>query len=180
MSPSHHTRLAVERCRIRDADASDGRAIAALHAASWRTAYRGILAEPYLAGPVESERAAVWRARFAPPLSPDQVVVVAEAEQGGPPLGFCCILAGHHPVFGSLIDNLHVRPDLSRLGLGRRLLRAGAGGVAAGAHPAAPFHLTVFERNTRAIAAYERWGGALAERLESDEPDGAQIGRAHV
>ena len=41
----------------------DANAIAAVHAESWRTAYRGILSDAYLDGPIDAERRRLWRAR---------------------------------------------------------------------------------------------------------------------
>lgn len=162
---------APDAIAIRPAGPEDAEAIAALHAASWRSAYRGILADSYLEGPMEAERLAVWRGRFAGPVDPDQVVTLAVAEGGGDPLAFACILYGQDPVWGSLIDNLHVRPDLKRLRLGRRVL-ASAVRLVPHRHRDTPLHLTVFEDNSRAVAAYESWGGRLAERVEHQEGDG--------
>lgn len=161
--------------RLRDAEPRDWRAIAALHAASWQDAYRGIMSDAYLDGPVEADRRAVWEARFTPPVPPDLIVILAEREGGGgAPEGFCCILAGQDPHWGSLIDNLHVRPGLSRRGLGRRLLASAVGRMPARFAETA-LHLTVFEENRRARAAYERWGGRLAGHFVTPEPDGRRL-----
>lgn len=151
--------------RLRTAGPADRQAIAALHAASWRDAYRGIMSDAYLDGPVEVDRRAVWEARFTPPVPPGQIVILAErGDGGGAPDGFCCILAGRDPRWGSLIDNLHVRPGLSHRGLGRRLLARAVDRMPA-RFGATPLYLTVFEENRRARAAYERWGGRLAGQL---------------
>lgn len=126
---------------------------------------------------MEAERRAVWTARFMEPVDPDQVTVLAEAilrpgAEG--PLGFCCILSGQDPVWGSLIDNLHVRPGLSRRRLGRWLLREAAV-LVPDRHAATPMHLTVLEENARAIGAYESWGGDLVERLLTLESEGQRL-----
>ena len=44
----------------RPATPDDAAAIAKLHADSWRVAYRGMLSDEYLNGPVFDERLAVW------------------------------------------------------------------------------------------------------------------------
>lgn len=158
---------------LREATPADAAAVSALHVASWRSAYRGILSDAFLDGPVEAERGAVWAARFRPPLSPDQIVVVAEAaEAPGELLAFACILVRHHPVHGSLIDNLHVRPDSRRTRLGRHVL-ARAASLVRDEPALEPIHLTVFDRNAAACAAYESWGGALIDRYEHRESDDA-------
>ena len=156
---------------LRDAVAADADAIAALHAASWRSAYRGIVSDAFLDGEVAAERRAVWRGRFQEPISPDMVVVVAQEGDASDLAGLACILGGRHPVQGSLIDNLHVRPGGLGRGLGGRLLAEAARRLP-DRWAATPLHLTVLEENARAIAAYERWGGRLAERLS--EPLGGE------
>ena len=159
--------------RLRAAEAADWPAIAALQTETWRFAYRGILSDAYLDGDLAEDRRALWRERLNGPPDPDRVTIQAEPA-GGPaaaPLAFACILAGHDG-WGSLVDNLHVRPDVLRQGLGRTVLRAAASRLVGGPHDATPVHLTVYERNARAIAAYERYGGRLAERPTERQPDG--------
>jgi hypothetical protein len=50
--------MAIE---IRIAEPRDTNAIAELHAASWRSAYRGMFADAYLDGDVVQERRQCWR-----------------------------------------------------------------------------------------------------------------------
>ncbi len=157
---------------FRDAGREDWEAVAALHIASWRSAYRGMLRDTYLDRAIETERRAIWRARFMGENRPDQVVVVAEDATGF--VGLACILAGHDPRWGSLIDNLHVRPDRKRAGIGRLVLAEAAARMPA-EHRATPLHLTVLEANRPAQAAYESWGGTLSERLDADLPDGQRL-----
>ena len=156
--------------RLRTAHPADAASIAMLHAESWRSAYRGIYADAYLDGPVHQERDRVWTARFAGPS--DRIVILAEAPDRVEALGFCCIEPSAHPVWGSLIDNLHLRPGLGRRGLGRRILREAASRLTTGLHAATAMHLTVLEQNAPAVAAYERWGGREVERSRCREPDG--------
>src|SRR6185369_4532125 len=63
--------------RLRDATGDDAPAIAALHAESWRTTYRGALRDDYLDGHIVRERTTVWRGRLDQPAA-NQRVVVAE------------------------------------------------------------------------------------------------------
>jgi GNAT superfamily N-acetyltransferase len=140
---------------IRTAGPADAEAVAALHTASWRTAYRDILSEAYLAN-AHVERAQYWQARMATwnPVGS----FLALAEQDGQALGFACVMADAEPEHGALLDNLHVRPDIKRGGIGRQLLiRAGA--WVAATLPGTAMHLTVYLANENAVGFYRRMGG---------------------
>jgi ribosomal protein S18 acetylase RimI-like enzyme len=141
-SPSH--RLAT---------VADAAAIAALHVASWRSAYRGAVPGDYLDAIDVADHTAQWAAR----LSAKPTVFVAET--GGELVGFCAV----GPSFDEdadtttwLIANLHVRPDVRSQGVGGRLFddaiaearRAGATLVT----------LWVLEANEGARRFYERRG----------------------
>lgn len=155
---------------LREATAADADAIAALHAASWRATYRGILSDAYLDGPIETERRRHWAARLddgSPPL-----VLVAPDQDGL--AGFICMIGDADPRWGALIDNLHVRPDRHGRGFGRALMRAAAGRLAA-RMPGRPVHLWVFDGNTAARAAYERMGGRAVERHDHATPEGRAV-----
>ena len=52
---------------FRTALPSESARVAELHAASWRSAYRGYLSDAYLDTDIVAERARVWQARFVPP-----------------------------------------------------------------------------------------------------------------
>src|SRR5579862_375712 len=64
---------------IRTANLADAERVAALHAASWRSAYRGALSEEYLRGPIDRDRLDLWTQRLREP-APGQLVVVAELD----------------------------------------------------------------------------------------------------
>jgi hypothetical protein len=85
--------------KIRLAAEADAEAIARLHAASWRTAYRGALSDAYLDGPIEAERIEVWRQRFESP-SENQFVAVAESREQLD--GFVCAYGGYDEKWGML------------------------------------------------------------------------------
>jgi ribosomal protein S18 acetylase RimI-like enzyme len=160
-----------EGVRLREAVSADWGAIAALQTATWRFAYRGILSDTYLDDELPDDRRMLWRSRFEGAIAPEQITVLAEPAEGGAPLAFACILGGYDR-WGSLVDNLHVHPDALRQGLGRRVLREAAALMVDGPFAAMPVHLTVYEQNTRAIAAYESYGGRLVERPTKRQPDG--------
>jgi ribosomal protein S18 acetylase RimI-like enzyme len=113
----------VEDVILRAATADDARAIALLHAESWRRTYRGMYLDAFLDGPVVENRLDEWQERLAAP-APRQRVIVAERD--GVVAGFICILGAEDARWGSLIDNLHVAPDLKRSGIGIQLVREGA------------------------------------------------------
>jgi ribosomal protein S18 acetylase RimI-like enzyme len=108
---------------IRRARGVDWREVAALHALSWQTAYRGIYPEAFLDADVVEDRRAWWRDRLPEVDGESDEVFLAERE--GRPVGFACLRRESDPA-GPLLDNLHVRPDCRGGGVGRQLIRAGA------------------------------------------------------
>lgn len=149
---------------IRSAVPADAAAIAAIHCESWRDAYAGLLDPAYLAGPVEADRHAVWADRFSN-SPPTQTVLLAETVSGEA-AGFVCLFRDHDRRWGSLIDNLHVRPVLRGRSIGEQLLRAAVAPL--GADEA--FHLWVFEANAGGVRFYQRLGGRVVERAPDDMP----------
>ncbi|RYB02324.1 GNAT family N-acetyltransferase [Lichenibacterium ramalinae] len=153
---------------LRRATAADAGAVAALHVASWRSAYRGLLADAYLDGPVERERGTVWARKLAEGAAGSETVLAcADAAV----VGFVCFVLDADPLWGTLVDNLHADPARRGLGIGRALLAETArrAGLAA---PLRPVHLFCLAGNAPARGFYERLGGGIVERLEADEPDG--------
>jgi GNAT superfamily N-acetyltransferase len=140
---------------------ADAAAIAALHAESWRSAYRGLYPDAFIDGPVVDERLQFWTARMHEP-DPDRRHVL-KAVADGLLVGIACVLLDAEPSWGPLLDNLHVKPGFRGHGIGRRLLRASLewAGTAA---PGQPMHLWVMEGNTAARAFYDREGGVFVER----------------
>ncbi|WP_405823907.1 GNAT family N-acetyltransferase [Streptomyces sp. NBC_01390] len=145
--------------RIRNGTSADTESIAALHTASWRSAYTALMPAAYLAGPLAAEHLAKWRAR-TDGLSPGRCLLLAE--QDGELRGF--IHLDTAPDGRVHVDNLHARPDHVGTGIGRTLLHHGFA-WAARHHPGQDVYLEVLAGNTRAIAFYERAGGLrTAER----------------
>lgn len=150
----------------------DAEAVARLHAASWASAYRGLLRDDYLDGPVADERLALWQRRRDAPV-PGQFGVVAESDAGGID-GFAFAFAGRDPRWGTLLDNLHVRPDGRGRGLGRRLLHALAdqlmrAGVDGG------LHLEVLDANHGARSFYQGLGALAVQGGMAEMPDGSRL-----
>jgi GNAT superfamily N-acetyltransferase len=142
---------------IRDATPADAEAIAAINAAGWRAAYRGIIEPDRLAGiPV-----AAWAreiARNLEALPPGAFSLVAEAE--GVLAGSCFVTVPARdgdlgPEIGELVA-IYVDPPRWRTGIGTALLgeaipRAADQGLAA-------LSLWTLTENAPAQAFYERHG----------------------
>ncbi len=157
---------------FRPASTGDASRIARLHADSWRVAYRGILTDEYLDGPVFADRESLWFSRFVEGHdAPLRVIVMETAE--GELLGFGCLRPDADPQFGVLLDNLHVRPDIRHHGLGTQLITAVAR-ESFTQQPDKPLHLWVLEANRNARAFYQRRGGEEAGTQCQRMPDGRE------
>jgi ribosomal protein S18 acetylase RimI-like enzyme len=152
---------------IRLADTADARSIALLHADSWRRHYRGAYSDFYLDGDLESERLAVWTDRLNQP----EGTITLLAEMKRRPLGFIHLRLDEEPVWGQLVDNLHVISAQQRTGIGTRLLDDAARRVVAH-RPNSGMYLWVLEQNTAAQAFYRARGGAVRGREALSPPGG--------
>lgn len=151
---------------------ADADTIAALHASSWRSAYRGVFTDHYLDHEADAERREVWRARLRGDAPGGDWGVVAE-DDAGRLLGFAYVMPGHDPIWGDYLDNLHVAPGLKGGGIGRRLMQAVAERLRRDGS-ARPLYLWVLEVNTAARGFYERLGAELTDRQLSDPLAGQQ------
>ncbi len=154
---------------LRAATAADSAAVAALHTASWRSTYRGILPDAYLDRAIAAERAQFWHERLAPPINGRQHVLLAEDDSAL--RGFVCVRLDDDPAWGACLENLHVQPDLRGQGLGRQLFAAAAGWVTL-TEPGWPLHLWVFTANAATCGFYDRYGGVVIESHARTMPGG--------
>jgi ribosomal protein S18 acetylase RimI-like enzyme len=152
----------------RPATAQDADAIAGLHADSWRRNYRGAYADAYLDGDVLGDRRVVWAARLATDAA-DRRTIVAESDRHI--AGFAHVVLDSHPIWGALLDNLHVAHDRKRQGIGAQLMVRVARTVVQ-ARPASGLFLWVLEQNRSAQAFYESVGGRCVEREVMESPEG--------
>ena len=157
--------------RLRDATGDDAPAIAALHAESWRTTYRGALRDDYLDGDIVRERTTVWRGRLDQPAANQRVVV---AEGPGRLVGFACAYGNDDEHWGTQLDNLHVRRDAHGHGTGSRLVAEVAAWCRT-AYPAGGLYLWVLEQNHPARRFYERLGATDQEGDVWLPPDGGTV-----
>jgi len=153
---------------IRPVVAQDFAMIAAIHAASWRSAYRGILRDQFLDKDIDTNRAALWRERLSnKPANHFGYIAVVDDRV----VGFGYAFGAEDDRWGTLVDNLHVLPECKGAGLGRRLLGAIAE-EASERYADAGIHLWVFEKNHPARTFYERLGAKSVERVEIVPPGG--------
>jgi ribosomal protein S18 acetylase RimI-like enzyme len=163
-------RTSMNEPLYRNAIDADAVQIAKLHADSWRANYRGMLNEDYLNGDIDSDRLDVWTRRIGEAPA-NQLVIVGE--QRGEVVGFVCVYEGADPEWGALIDNLHVRPDFMKGGIGTQLLLR-AGRWLSERNAQAGTFLWVMEANVRARRFYERLGATNSEQIiKTDLPGGS-------
>lgn len=146
--------------RMRNARAADAAAIASLHLSSWRDAYRGILPDGFLDGPLEAILQHRWDEALAGRLRAGAVVL---ATAGGDLAGF---VAAWREGSNCHVDNLHVLPGARGAGIGRALLgHAAARLQAQGCRTA---DLFCFALNTGALRFYRELGAAIGPEQEGD------------
>jgi ribosomal protein S18 acetylase RimI-like enzyme len=75
----------MAKLKLREATRADARAVAEIHVAAWRAAYRDLMPEPYLASLSVEDRAQMWEKTIGRP-GPAQLAL---AELDGELAGFC-------------------------------------------------------------------------------------------
>jgi ribosomal protein S18 acetylase RimI-like enzyme len=147
---------------------NEAEAIAHLHAKSWQVAYRGILSDAFLDNDVLDNRLKKWKERFAHPANNEFICVAVEKKELK---GFVCVYGNDDAQWGSLIDNLHVLPDMKGRGIGKRLIQEASQWLTKN-YPNSGLYLWVYEDNHRARAFYEKLGGKNVERHLHDNQGG--------
>lgn len=144
---------------IRRGVVDDATEASRMHADTWRTSYRGLVPDALLDGLRDDRWEAGWRRGFDL-LDPTRVVHVAELD--GRIVGFAGggrARDGAPPGYLGEVYAIYVHPSRQRRGIGRRLLRAAAGGlVERGLVPIVIW--TLFD-NPRSRGFYESRGGAV-------------------
>jgi GNAT superfamily N-acetyltransferase len=150
---------------------TDAEIVAGLHAASWRDSYRGMLRDAYLDSDVVADRRAVWKQRL---ISPDPAHFGFIAERDRIPVGFVFLKGLFDPTWGTLLDNIHVLPNLKGQGIGRLLIDVAARETQR-RHGDAGVYLWVFEQNAPARRFYSLLGGKEVERVIIEPPGGGTV-----
>ena len=158
----------LDDVRFRSARATDAQAIASLHADSWRRHYRGAYSDAFLDADVVQDRLSVWIGRLSDP-PPEAVTIIAKRDPGV--VGFVHGILGEDPIWGALVDNLHVTHRLQRRGIGARLLTL-IGRAVVDRTPSSGLYLWVLEQNTDAQAFYAARGGTCVGRELASAPGG--------
>jgi L-amino acid N-acyltransferase YncA len=153
---------------VRDATAGDARAIAEVHVASWRWAYRGQVPDDALDGLSVDDREAMWAAWFLAPQERSAVLVACRAD--GSVVGFANAGSsrddGTHPQTAEL-RALYLLQEVQGTGVGRALHDAALDRLrAAGFRDAT---LWVLETNDLGRRFYEtagwRWDGSVSQHM---------------
>jgi ribosomal protein S18 acetylase RimI-like enzyme len=138
---------------VRPARPSDAQPIAAVHVATWRNAYAGLLPDDVLAALDAGEWADRWQGRLAAPAEGTFVLVF---EQDGRVEGFVSGGPSRDQFPGGEVYAIYVNPARQARGAGRRLLAGAAQHLAeAGCTDAT---LWVLAGNHRARGFYESQG----------------------
>ena len=154
---------------LKDACFSDYKAVANLHAESWKKYYRGIFSDKFLDDEVHQNRLDVWRERLSTPAYNQQVIIASDE---GNISGFACIYINDDPVFGTLLDNLHVTSSIQKSGVGTMLMKEAARrSYEKDEH--SKFYLWVLELNANARRFYESLGAINYETIDKKNLDGS-------
>jgi ribosomal protein S18 acetylase RimI-like enzyme len=172
----HVVASALMAGRIRPMTLDDIPGVARLHAVSWRTAYRGVLAQAFLDRDLDEDRRVAWAARRDEIARGAEFGFVFESLVGGEAraMGFAYVLPNTDATYGHCLDNLHVAPEGRGLGIGGHLLSAVAQALQVrGGHRG--LHLWVYSANTRAQQFYARHGASRRESALLEAADGRQV-----
>jgi ribosomal protein S18 acetylase RimI-like enzyme len=151
----------VERViTIRGAKASDAEAIAAVHDASWRDAYRGIIPGRELERMVARRGPRWWRTAI---VRGTRLCVLDFDDTIG---GYATYGRNRVPSlpFGGEIFEIYLAPEFQGLGFGKRLFKAARRDLAE--HGYMSVLVWALADNERALAFYERLGGRIVRKAE--------------
>ncbi|MFK7932993.1 MAG: N-acetyltransferase family protein [Saprospiraceae bacterium] len=150
---------------------TDAPAIAAIHTLNWQQNYRGAFSDEYLDHQAAPERLKVWTGRLQQSADHQHIITVKENDKL---IGFSCLMGNDDPIYGTLLDNLHVGAGQKGRGLGRQLLERSLDWSFKN-YPQQPMYLWVLTQNEKGIRFYERLGGKRVEQAIHHSPLGKEV-----
>ncbi len=158
---------------VREAEAGDAAAIAALQVRSWRTAYRGIVPDAVLDGLAEDAWLERWTDGLAGVRRDGVHRLVSTASWGGPPraVAVCGPAIGPAAALTAQLYVLYADPSSWGCGHGSALLRRVHELLASDGHLGAL--LWVAAGNARSIGFYERRGWVRDGETQREQVAGA-------
>ena len=158
---------------LRKATIDDAEKLGAVHVASWRETYAGILPDEMLAGLSIKARAATWAKIISDPRTfAETAVYVIEEEGSIVGFGACGRQRDDRLVelgFEAEISSIYLLQSQQRKGAGRALMREMATDIRARGYSAAA--LWVIRENTAARTFYQRLGGLVVAQKEDKRGD---------
>lgn len=158
---------------FRLANLSDAPHIAQLHVQSWQKFYRGIWTDNFLDNIAPQKQLEIWTKILASPNEKQHLLL---AEVNSELVGFAFTRLDKDPVWGSLLDNLHVRANRQGFGIGQKLIKASADWVLS-QNPTANFYLWVLENNLKSRDFYKKCGAVEVETIIEKD---AEIGTFRI
>ena len=156
---------------VRPAASPDAPEIAAVHVATWRDAYAGLLPGDFLAGLVVEEWAERWRGRFAATV-PGTFTLVFESD--GRVRGFVSGGPDRHGYPGGEVFAIYVDPRCQGLGAGRRLLSAAVLRLAEARFTEAGLWVLAGNRSARGFYEAQGWRADGTEKDWTYDRDGGR------
>jgi GNAT superfamily N-acetyltransferase len=160
---------------VRRAGPQDAAAIAVVHVRSWQGAYRGLLPQEYLDGLDPADRVERWRQSLERAGWPAAGTLVAVHD--GQVSGFAHVGPTRDCGAGDArvgeVNAIYVLPAAWDTGLGRALMTAALGELAAAGYESAM--LWVLESNARARRFYERAGWTADGSAKEEDIAGARV-----
>jgi GNAT superfamily N-acetyltransferase len=157
---------------IRVAAPADAHGIAAVHVASWRTTYRGIVPQAYLDGLSVDARALTWQRQLGNAADHTCTYIVEDDGEriigfagGGPP-------RDGNPAYAGELYAIYLLRECQRQGIGRRLVRAVAERLA---HEGMRSMLVWVLEDNPSRRFYEALGGVLLPERQYFERGGARL-----
>jgi GNAT superfamily N-acetyltransferase len=155
---------------LRTAKFSDYPAIAKIHTESWQKNYRNILSDRFLDNEIEEDRLNFWQNRLASAMLTQKITVAVSNETI---IGFSCLLLDYNSLYGTLLDNLHVRQEFQNSGVGKLLMKNCARIILEKANDR-KMYLWVYEANQNARKVYEHLGGTHIYTVSKPNVDGTE------